>query len=275
MNIKFASQIHANDRTGTKGFAAGHRQLRRRGRAIVATVAAALMVASCSVFTSGDDNDADSQNSASQDAPQAPSFAVDAPTALSEADPSGNKAAQYFFPAEAGENDPSSKELIVAGADEASQYAAAQAAVEEGAPMLIVGAGEEGEQSKAQIVELAPEEVIQYGVELAEDPALAESDATFTTPEAAEGQETAPATMAELLAASEYRMTGKRACRRCSLVRVLMWRRWLRHARRVRRCRCWRRRIQEPPQSPWQRSQKVMRWHSVRALEARKNLMPR
>lgn len=200
MNIKFASQIHANDRTGTKGFAAGHRQLRRRGRAIVATVAAALMVASCSVFTSGDDNDADSQNSASQDAPQAPSFAVDAPTALSEADPSGNKAAQYFFPAEAGENDPSSKELIVAGADEASQYAAAQAAVEEGAPMLIVGAGEEDEQSKAQIVELAPEEVIQYGVELAEDPALAESDATFTTPEAAEGQETAPATMAELAA---------------------------------------------------------------------------
>src|SRR5699024_12422122 len=98
------------------------------------------MVASCSVFSS-EDYSGDSQNSASQNSSNAPSFAVDSPTSLSDADASGKNTAQYFFPADAGKNDPSSTQLIVAGPAEADQYAAAEAAIEDGAPMLIVGKG--------------------------------------------------------------------------------------------------------------------------------------
>src|SRR5690625_4465050 len=123
------------------------RKLRRYGRMAVATVSAALMVASCSVFTSGENNDGTSNSASSEDSAKAPSFAVDAPTSLSGADPSGFNAAQYFFPAEAGDNDPTSKQLVVAGAEEADQYAAAQAAVESGAPMLIIGEGETDRKS--------------------------------------------------------------------------------------------------------------------------------
>ena len=176
------------------------RKLRRYGRMAVATVSAALMVASCSVFTSGENNDGTSNSASSEDSSKAPSFAVDAPTSLSDADPSGFNAAQYFFPAEAGDNDPTSKQLVVAGAEEADQYAAAQAAVESGAPMLIIGEGETGEKAKAQILELAPEEIVQYGIDLNDDPALAESDAKISEPEESEDSSAAPSSLADLAA---------------------------------------------------------------------------
>src|SRR5699024_12618834 len=101
-----------------------------------------------------------SNSAPSKDSATAPTFAVEAPTALSDADPSGFNAAEYFFAAEAGENDPTSKQLVVAGAEEADQYAAAQAAVESAAAMLIIGEGETGEKAKAQILELAREEIV-------------------------------------------------------------------------------------------------------------------
>lgn len=190
MNKQYDSQSHLIHRPKPP---AGHRQLRRRGRAVVATVAAALMVASCSVFSS-EENSGDSQNSASQNSSNAPSFAVDSPKSLSDADASGNNAAQHFFPADAGKNDPSSSQLIVAGPAEADQYAAAQAAIEEGAPMLIVGEGAAGDEAKAQIAELAPEEIIQFGVDLNDDPALADTDAKISQPDKpAEGEQAAPA----------------------------------------------------------------------------------
>ena len=212
MNTQIVSNSQAEDRTNA---VAGRPQLRRRGRVVVAAVAAAWMVASCSVFTSGDDNAQDGQNSASQDAPTAPSFAVDTPTALSDADPSGAVAAQHFFPAEAGDNDPSSEQLMVASTEEADQYAAAQAAVNAGAPMLIIPDGAEGEEAKAKIKELAPKEVIAWGLDLSEDPALADTDIDFQLggtqedgsaedAEAADGDaanaDAAPTSMAELVA---------------------------------------------------------------------------
>ncbi|MGO3199472.1 MAG: cell wall-binding repeat-containing protein, partial [Corynebacterium casei] len=211
MNTQFVSNSQAEDRTNA---AAGRRQLRRRGRVVVATVAAALMVASCSVFTSGDDNAQDGQ-SASQDAPTAPSFAVDSPTALSDADPSGVAAAQHFFPADAGDNDPASEQLMVAGAEQADQYAAAQAAINAGAPMMIIPDGADGEEAKAKIKELAPKEVIAWGLDLSEDPALTDTDIEFQVGGAQEGgsaedaeategdaanADAAPTSMAELAA---------------------------------------------------------------------------
>lgn len=211
MNTQFVSNSQAEDRTVA---AAGRRQLRRRGRVVVATVAAALMVASCSVFTSGDDN-AQYGQSASQDAPTAPSFAVDSPSALSDADPSGVAAAQHFFPAEAGDNDPSSEQLMIAGAEQADQYAAAQAAVNAGAPMMIIPDGAEGEEAKAKIKELAPKAVIAWGLDLSEDPALTDTDIEFqvggaqedgsaedaeTTESDAANEDAAPTSMAELVA---------------------------------------------------------------------------
>ena len=211
MNTQFVSKSQAEDRTDA---VAGRRQLRRRGRVVLATVAAALMVASCSVFTSGDESAQEGQ-SASQDAPTAPSFAVDSPTALSDADPSGAVAAQHFFPAEAGDNDPSSEQLMVAGAEQADQYAAAQAAVNAGAPMMIIPDGAEGEEAKAKIKELAPKEVIAWGLDLSADPALADTDIDFQVggaqedgsaedADATEGDaanaEAAPTSMAELAA---------------------------------------------------------------------------
>src|SRR5699024_6436638 len=186
------------------------RKLRRYGRMAVATVSAALMVASCSVFTSGENNDGTSNSASLEDRSKAPSVAVDAPTSLSDADPSGFNAAQYFFPAEAGDNDPTSKQLVVAGAEEADQYAAAQAAVESGAPMLIIGAGEAGEKAKAQILELAPEEIVQYGIDLNDDPALAESDAKISKPEESEGWRGALSSLPDL-AAQESPNAGKDA----------------------------------------------------------------
>ena len=134
------------------------RKVRRYGRMAVATVSAAFMVASCSVFTSGEDNSNAINSESSDNSAKAPSFAVDSPTALSDADPSGFNAAKYFFPAEAGDNDPTSTQLVVAGVEESDQYAAAHAAIESGAPMLIIGDGEAGEKAKAQILELAPED---------------------------------------------------------------------------------------------------------------------
>lgn len=211
MNTQFVSNSQAEDRTNA---VAGRRQLRRRGRVVVATVAAALMVASCSVFTSGDDNAQDGQ-SASQDAPTAPSFAVDSPTALSDADPSGAVAAQHFFPAEAGDNDPASEQLMVAGAEQADQYAAAQAAINAGAPMMIIPDDAEGEEARAKIKDLAPKEVIAWGLDLSDDPALTNTDIDFqvggtqedgsaedaeATEGDAENAEAAPTSMAELAA---------------------------------------------------------------------------
>ena len=182
------------------------RKVRRYGRMAVATVSAALMVASCSVFTSGEDNSNAINSESSDNSAKAPSFAVDSPTALSDADPSGFNAAKYFFPAEAGDNDPTSTQLVVAGAEESDQYAAAHAAIESGAPMLIIGDGEAGEKAKAQILELAPEEIVQYGIDLHEDPALADSDAKIIDPEEAseseEAENAAPSSMQELAAQS-------------------------------------------------------------------------
>src|SRR5699024_12287712 len=129
MNKQYDSQSHLIPRPKPP---AGHRQLRRRGRAVVATVAAALMVASCSVFSS-EENSGDSQNSASQNSSNAPSFAVDSPKSLSDADASGPNAAQHFFPADAGKNDPSSTQLRVAGPAEGDQCAGAQRELEYGA----------------------------------------------------------------------------------------------------------------------------------------------
>src|SRR5699024_9709275 len=172
---------------------AGHRQLSRRGRAVVATVAAALILASCSVFSS-QENTGDSQNLVSQTSTEATSLAIDSATSLSDLESFGKNTAQYFFPADAGKNDPSSTQLIVAGPAEADQYAAAEAAIEDGAPMLIVGKGAAGDEAKAQIAELAPEEIIQFGVDLNDDPALAETDRKISQPDKpAEGEQAAPA----------------------------------------------------------------------------------
>src|SRR5690625_8040328 len=77
------------------------RKLRRYGRMAVATVSAALMVASCSGFTSGENNDGTSNSASSEDSSKAPSFAGDAPTSLSDADPSGVNAAQCLLPTNA------------------------------------------------------------------------------------------------------------------------------------------------------------------------------
>lgn len=208
MNTHLGSQS-ASSTGAARGSGAG--RLRRRGRAAVAAIGAALLVASCSAFTSDEGSSEDGQNVASQDAPTAPSFAVDAPTSLSEADPSGHAAAQHFFPADAGENDPASEQLIVAGADEADQYAAAQLSVESGAPMMIIADGPDGDEAKAQIAELAPNEVISFGMDLSEDPAFAESDISFElggTSEAGTGEgeggetntQAAPTSMAEMVA---------------------------------------------------------------------------
>ena len=194
MNTNLASHsFHATEHTHG-------RKLRRYGRMAVATVSAALMVASCSVFTSGENNDGATNSASSENGAQAPSFAVDAPTSLSDADPSGFNAAQYFFPAEAGDNDPTSTQLVVAGPEETDQYAAAQAAVESGAPMLIIGDGEAGEKAKAQILELAPEEIVQYGIDLNDDPALAESDAKISGPAESEDSSASPSSLADLAA---------------------------------------------------------------------------